>query len=83
MVPLELRARSAWDPAAEYWAEADQPIEEWAKPIIARGRRPQFEMEQVPLPGPLAWQVHRVVEEAGNFSDCSDAVEEQVPRFST
>ncbi|MBU2054685.1 MAG: cytoplasmic protein, partial [Proteobacteria bacterium] len=28
----------------------DEPIEEWAKPIIARGERPAFEMEQV-LPG--------------------------------
>jgi len=30
--------------------EEDEPIEEWAKPMIARGPRPEFEMEQV-LPG--------------------------------
>jgi len=30
--------------------EEDEPIEEWAKQIIARGPRPKFEMEQV-LPG--------------------------------
>lgn len=50
VVPLALRACGEWDPAAAYWGEADEPIEEWAKPIIARGPRPQFEMEQV-LPG--------------------------------
>jgi hypothetical protein len=50
LVPLELRDRGAWDPSKEYWGEEGQPIEDWAKPIIARGPRPQFEMEQV-LPG--------------------------------
>jgi len=39
-----------WNPEKEYWGEEDDPIEVWAKPIIARGERPAFEMEQV-LPG--------------------------------
>ena len=39
-----------WDPAEEYWGEEGEPIEEWAKPIIARGPRPQCEMQQL-LPG--------------------------------
>ena len=39
-----------WDPEEEYWREEDEPIEEWAKPIIAHDRLPMFEMEQV-LPG--------------------------------
>lgn len=39
-----------WDPQEEYWGEEDEPIDEWAKPIIAHGPRPMFEMEQV-LPG--------------------------------
>lgn len=39
-----------WDPKEHYWGEEDEPIEEWAKPIIARGPRPMFEMEKV-LPG--------------------------------
>jgi len=39
-----------WDPEEEYWGEPGEPIEEWAKPIIARGPRPMYEMEQV-LPG--------------------------------
>lgn len=50
LVPLKLEARGVWDPAQEYWGEEGEPIDEWAKPIITRGRRPQFEMEQV-LPG--------------------------------
>jgi hypothetical protein len=54
LVPLALHAFGEWDPAHEYWGEPDddgvEPIDEWAKPIIARGPRPMFEMEQV-LPG--------------------------------
>ena len=37
-------------PQQEYWWEPDEPIEDWAKPIIAFGPRRQFEMEQI-LPG--------------------------------
>jgi hypothetical protein len=33
-----------------YWGHEGEPIEDWAKPIIARGPRLEFEMEQV-LPG--------------------------------
>ncbi|MBU2228241.1 MAG: cytoplasmic protein, partial [Proteobacteria bacterium] len=50
LVPLKLQAMGTWNPEKEYWGEEDEPIEEWAKPIIARGERPAFEMEQV-LPG--------------------------------
>ncbi len=50
LVPLRLEATDTWDPKEHYWGEEDEPIEEWAKPIIARGPRPGFEMEQV-LPG--------------------------------
>ncbi|MBP8984720.1 MAG: tetratricopeptide repeat protein [Syntrophobacterales bacterium] len=50
LVPLALRDSGIWDPEEEYWGEEDEPIEEWAKPIIACGPRPMFEMEQV-LPG--------------------------------
>lgn len=48
--PLGLEARGEWDPAEAYWGEPGEPIAEWAKAIIRRGRRPQFEMEQV-VPG--------------------------------
>jgi len=50
LVPLGLAEMGMWDPNEEYWGEKDEPIEEWAKPIIAHGPRPMFEMEQV-LPG--------------------------------
>jgi len=50
LVPLELVEMGMWDPKEEYWGEDEEPIEEWAKPIIAHGPRPMFEMEQV-LPG--------------------------------
>ena len=45
--PLALRERGEWAPGDAYWGEEGEPIEEWAKPIIARGRRPMFEMEKV------------------------------------
>ncbi len=48
--PLQLYDRGTWDPANEYWGEEGEPVPEWAVPIIARGPRPEFEMEQV-IPG--------------------------------
>ncbi len=45
--PLKLFPQGTWDPAEEYWGEEGEPIEDWALPIIARGRRPMIEMEQV------------------------------------
>ena len=50
LVPLRLQGDGMWDPEEQYWGEEDDPIEEWAKPIIARGPRPPFAMEQA-LPG--------------------------------
>lgn len=50
LVPLALRDEGEWNPEDEYWGEEGEPIDEWARPIIARGRRPRFEMEQV-IPG--------------------------------
>jgi hypothetical protein len=50
LVPLRLEPQWDWDPEEEYWGEEGEPIDEWARPIIARGPRPAFEMEQV-LPG--------------------------------
>lgn len=50
LVPLGLEDMGMWDPKEEYWGEEDEPLEEWARPIITHGRRPMFEMEQV-LPG--------------------------------
>jgi tetratricopeptide (TPR) repeat protein len=50
LVPLKLYPKGDWDPAEEYWGEPGEPIEDWAKPIIKRGARPMYEMEQV-MPG--------------------------------
>lgn len=48
--PLSLEPRGIWNPKRHYWGEPGDPIEAWARPIIKRGPRPAFEMEQV-LPG--------------------------------
>jgi hypothetical protein len=50
LTPLRLEEQWTWDPAKEYWGEEGEPLEAWARPIVARGPRPSFEMEQV-LPG--------------------------------
>jgi hypothetical protein len=50
LAPLQLHDGGLWDPADEYWGEEGEPTPTWAQPIIARGPRPLFEMEQV-LPG--------------------------------
>ena len=50
LVPLKLKDEGIWDPREQYWGEPDEPLDEWAKPIIACGKRREFEMEQV-LPG--------------------------------
>jgi tetratricopeptide (TPR) repeat protein len=48
--PLGLKEWGTWDPADEYWGEEDEPLEDWAAEIIARGPRPAYEMEKV-IPG--------------------------------
>ena len=50
LMPLKLEDQGLWTPDEHYWGEEDEPIEEWAKPIIARGPRPTFEVEQI-VPG--------------------------------
>jgi hypothetical protein len=50
LVPLRLEDQGTWNPADHDWGDEDEPIEAWAKPIIARGPWQQFEMEHV-LPG--------------------------------
>ena len=50
LTPLKLNETGMWDPKDHYWGEPDEPIEEWAKPIMSRGPRPEYEMEQI-LPG--------------------------------
>jgi len=50
LTPLTLHEMGTWDPDEHYWGEPDRPIEPWARPMIKRGKRAEYEMEQV-LPG--------------------------------
>ncbi len=50
LIPLALEEKGMWDPKHHYWGEPDEPIEPWARPLIERGMRPEYEMEQM-LPG--------------------------------
>jgi len=63
LIPLRLQDEGLWDPGDEYWGEEGEPLEDWEKPIVARGPRPCFEMEQV-LPGadPDDWDSDPILE---------------------
>jgi hypothetical protein len=50
LTPLRLEELDLWNPAEHYWGEQGELIEDWAKPVIARGPRLQFGMESI-LPG--------------------------------
>ena len=50
LTPLKLEDEGMWLPHEHYWGEPDAPIADWAKPIIERGPRSAYEMEQV-IPG--------------------------------
>ncbi len=50
LTPLKFNERGMWDPKDHSWGEPDEPIEQWAKPIMNQGLRPEYEMEQA-LPG--------------------------------
>jgi tetratricopeptide (TPR) repeat protein len=50
LTPLKIEERGIWDPAEEYWGEEGDPSPDWAQAIIAHGRRPSCEMEQI-IPG--------------------------------
>jgi hypothetical protein len=62
-----LEQRGIWNPQEHYWGDGGEPIEKWAKPIIAWGPRPEFEMEQVlpcadpedPMDDPITESVDR------------------------
>jgi hypothetical protein len=48
--PLALEDWGPWDPEDATWGEEGEPLEAWARPIVARGPRPSFEFERC-LPG--------------------------------
>ena len=66
LAPLKLKERGMWDPKDHYWGEPDEPIEEWVKPIMSRGPRPEYEMEQVlPAKDPDDPDTDPILEAAG------------------
>jgi len=74
LIPLRLQDEGLWDPGEEYWGEEGKPLEDWERPIVARGRRPCFEMEQV-LPGadPDDWDSDPILQ-ASDLKAASDHI---------
>jgi hypothetical protein len=50
LTPLALDDQGEWDPETDCWREETEPLAEWERAIVARGKRPQFEFVHV-LPG--------------------------------
>jgi tetratricopeptide (TPR) repeat protein len=48
--PLALADRGSWEPSQYDWGEVEGEPEAWAVPLLEKGSRPWFEMEEV-LPG--------------------------------
>ncbi|MFV2072956.1 MAG: tetratricopeptide repeat protein [Thermoanaerobaculales bacterium] len=74
LVPLGLEDWGMWDPKEHYWGEEDEPLEEWAKPIIARGARPEFEMEQVRPGGDPVDPFDDPIIRSNDLKDAGDSV---------
>ena len=66
-----LEDQGLWTPEEHYWGEKDEPIEEWAKPIIARGPRQTFKMEQI-VPGRDPKFEYDPICEANDLKDSGD-----------
>jgi tetratricopeptide (TPR) repeat protein len=73
LTPLRLGEHGLWDPDEEYWGEPDEPIPEYARPIIDRGPRTLYEMEQV-LPGVDLDDLDDPIIEANELKDRGDYV---------
>jgi hypothetical protein len=50
LTPLGLQPCGDWDPTEDYWREEGEPVDDVESAILARGKRPMFEFEQV-MPG--------------------------------
>jgi len=71
LTPLQLHRYGDWDPAEEYWGEPGDPLPAWAKPIVKRGPRPQFEIEQV-LPGADPGECSDPIIDSNDLKDSGD-----------
>jgi len=71
--PLQLRPEGTWDPKEMDWGEEGPSVEEWTKmlPVNARGKRPQYEMEQV-VPGANFAEEIDPIMEANELKDDGD-----------
>jgi hypothetical protein len=71
--PLQLRPEGTWDPKEMDWGEEGPSVEEWTKmlPVNARGKRPQYEMEQV-VPGANFAEEIDPIMEANELKNCGD-----------
>ena len=71
--PLELKREGTWDPKEMDWGEEGPPVAEWTKmlPVNARGKRPQYEMEQV-VPGSNFAEEIDPIMEANELKDNGD-----------
>jgi hypothetical protein len=71
--PLELKPEGTWDPKEMDWGEEGPSVEEWTKmlPVNARGKRPQYEMEQV-VPGANFAEEIDPIMEANELKDDGD-----------
>jgi hypothetical protein len=63
LVPLALEDWGPWNPKDEYWGEEGEPLPRWARPIVARGPRPSFELEACrPGNDPEDWDSYPIQE---------------------
>src|SRR5208283_1426548 len=71
--PLELKTEGTWDPKEMDWGEEGPTVEEWTKmlPVNARGKRLQYEMEQV-VPGANFAEEIDPIMEANELKDDGD-----------
>ena len=71
--PLKLRPEGKWDPRNMDWGEEGPSVEEWTKllPVNAKGKRAQYEMEQV-VPGADFGEEIDPIMEANELKDSGD-----------
>lgn len=68
--PLRLDPVDTWDPAGKEWGEEKEWIREWPGPIVERGLRPAFEMEQI-MPGQDPDEMLDDMDPIGEAVECS------------